>query len=586
MASMDIKIQDHGTVVDGKKQRIMCNHCEKVVSGYSRLKCHLGGIRGDVVPCIKVPADVKEAFGKEVRAKKKGNLTRDVGKLSPPNLPTRRTWSCVSSSTELSVPESFEPSEDENEKRARTGASSRNGGRSFPLNPCTPSVTTKQYSLSTDAQKAIGKFFYETGLDFTASSVRSFHRMMNASTENLHTIDGIPSSEDLKGWILQEVYKEVHADVQSIRESWASTGCSILLDGWQDSRGRNLLHILAACPRGTVYIQSVDITGFDRNISFMLLLLDGVIDDVGVENVLQIVTYTTSPWMAETGKRFMEQHGTVFWTVSDSLCIKLMLERIGRREDVHDTLVKAKTITSFVHSDFFVLKLMRDLTSVHDLVFPSKFNFLIPFLTLENLFVERKNIQKLFCSTFWETSKLASTLEGRKVAKLVADDSFWEGANQVLHATMPLVRGLELLSKNDVPKIAYIYETMDQVKEKIEKNFEGKESCYQPVWDDIDYIWNNYLHSPLHAAGYLLNPYFRYADGFSDDSEVRSGIDACFARLSGNYDRVCSQLLHYEMGDGAFHQGISCALKKSPGSNMYCLHYYGSPLTTKLNMML
>lgn len=56
---------------------------------------------------------------------------------------------------------------------------------------------------------------------------------------------------------------------------------------------------------------------------------------------------------------------------------------------------------------------------------------------------------------------------------------FWVGANMVLKVTMPLVQGLELLSDNDLPQVAYIYETLNQAKECIEENFMCEESSYK-----------------------------------------------------------------------------------------------------------
>ncbi|KAG6767761.1 hypothetical protein POTOM_026647 [Populus tomentosa] len=59
---VSINIHDHGAALDEKKKRVQCNYCGKVLSGFSRLKYHVGGIRGDVVPCEKVAENVRESF--------------------------------------------------------------------------------------------------------------------------------------------------------------------------------------------------------------------------------------------------------------------------------------------------------------------------------------------------------------------------------------------------------------------------------------------------------------------------------------------------------------------------------------------
>lgn len=85
-----VDVHQHGVAVDQKKSKIKCNYCGKVVSGFNRLKHHLGGIRGDVTPCLEAPVRVKEALDAELLDKRNGNLIKEVGKLLHPNLPLKR----------------------------------------------------------------------------------------------------------------------------------------------------------------------------------------------------------------------------------------------------------------------------------------------------------------------------------------------------------------------------------------------------------------------------------------------------------------------------------------------------------------
>ncbi|KAK7842720.1 hypothetical protein CFP56_013477 [Quercus suber] len=85
-----INVHDHGTVVDKKKVRVQCKYCGKVVSGFFRLKCHLGGIRGDVTPCENAPQNVKELFRNKLLERKIESLSKEVDELNNPNLPCKR----------------------------------------------------------------------------------------------------------------------------------------------------------------------------------------------------------------------------------------------------------------------------------------------------------------------------------------------------------------------------------------------------------------------------------------------------------------------------------------------------------------
>lgn len=140
----------------------------------------------------------------------------------------------------------------------------------------------------------------------------------------------------------------------------------------------------------------------------------------------------------------------------------------------------------------------------HDLVKPTKIKSAVPFVTLENIISEKRNITAMFISSAWNNTTRSSTVEGKRVAKLEGDASFWRGAGMVVKLTLPLIRVLCLMHGADKPQMGYIYETIDQVKETIKEGCNSRKSEYMPIWKAIDEIWDGHLHSPLHAAGFTF----------------------------------------------------------------------------------
>ncbi|KAK6779700.1 hypothetical protein RDI58_021884 [Solanum bulbocastanum] len=530
-----IDIHQHGVPVDQKKLKVKCNYCGKVVSGFSRLKQHLGGIRGDVTPCLETPILVKEALEAEILNKKNGNLIKEVGQLQHPNLPLKRNW----------CPRDGEPNKaSESVNKKHNGVNSKVAG------------TSVVDSSSQEISKSIGRFFYEAGVDFDAIRSPSFQSMVKATLSPGKTIK-FPSCQELKGWILQDAVKEMQQYVTDIRNSWASTGCSILLDGWIDSNGRNLINILVYCPRGTIYLRSSDISSFNGNVDAMLLFFEEVLEEVGVETVVQIVTYSTSACMMEVGKKLMEKHKTVFWTVDASHCMEHMLQNFTKIDPIQEALEKAKTLTQFIYSRATALKLLRD-ACPDELVKYSKIRFIVPFLTLENIVSQKDCLIRMFQSSDWRTSIMASTNEGKRISKMVKDESFWSEALMTVKATIPLVEVIKLLDGTNKPQVGFIYDTLDQAKETIKKEFQDKKSLYAKFWTAIDDIWDKYLHSHLHAAGYFLNPTLFYSSDFYTDVEVSCGLCCCVVRMAEDrhiQDLITLQIDEYRMGRGTFHFG-------------------------------
>ncbi|MCL7051680.1 hypothetical protein MKW94_021792 [Papaver nudicaule] len=409
---------------------------------------------------------------------------------------------------------------------------------------------------SKQTQRCIGRFFFENGIDFSAANSPSFQKMIHSLVGGGSTAYKVPSSDDLKGWILKGELKAMREQVLEVVCSWESTGCSILLDGWTNVEGRIMINFVVDSPRGPIFIKSADCSDSIGDVDAMVSLLSGVIEEVGVQNVVQIITYTTAGSMRAVGKQMTAKYKSIFWTVCASHCIGLMLEKIGMLSTESRVLSKAKTITKFIYSHETALKLMRKHTGGFDIVSSSRIRSMVPFLILERIESQKKYLRKMFISPEWKDSTLASTANGKMVADLVIGDSFWTEAEMVLKASVPLIRALHLLNGGDSkPQLGYIYETMDQLKETIKEEYEGTKTMYQPLWTVIDGIWDNQLHSSIHSAGYYLNPGLFYFDDFHADPEVAAGLFCCIVRIVDDkreQDLITSQFNEYRKASGAF----------------------------------
>ena len=127
------------------------------------------------------------------------------------------------------------------------------------------------------------------------------------------------------------------------------------------------------------------------------------------------------------------------------------------------------------------------------------------------------------------------------------------------------------------PVMGYIYESMDLAKEAIKAKYQNDETKYMPLWDIINERWDKQVHSPLHAAGYFLNPtYFYDKTKFSEDGEVGRGLMTCIERMNpdqGVQSRITSQLQDYRTPSKlfAFTNAIRERTKMLPGILYYVL---------------
>ncbi|XP_026403861.1 uncharacterized protein LOC113299129 isoform X2 [Papaver somniferum] len=558
-------VHDHCTVVEKVNNRVTltCNYCGKTVSCYSRLKKHLAGTGGDVSPCIDVPENIK------VQMRNSLPMNREVLQLFKSCSLLKKT-SDSSDSLEQSSNNVDESIQSNLLRKRKHSSIIEYSGLEHEVEVLQvvhyPEILNKlkkeeeeeaEDDSSTQIQRCIGRFFFENSIDFNAANSASFKKMIHALGGRGSTTYKVPNCDDLKGCILEEELKAMREHVLEVVCSWRSTGCSILLDGWTDEKGRYMINFVIDCPRGPIYMKSVHFSDSVADVDAMVSLLSGVIEHIGVQNVVQIVTYTTGGSMEAVGKQMTEKYKSVFWTVCASHCIGLMLEEIGMLRTGSRVLGKAKAITKFIYSHETVLKLMRKHTRGFNLVTSSRIRSMVPFLILERIKSQKKNLMEMFISPEWKNSTLASTADGLMVSGLVTGEpSFWTETEMLLKATIPLIRALHLLNGGDSrPQLGYIYETMDQVKETIKKEYKGRKTECQIFWTVIDGIWDNQLHSSIHSAGYFLNPGLYYLDDFYVDAEVAAGLFCCIVRMVGDkreQDLVTSQVNEYRRASGAF----------------------------------
>ena len=154
-------------------------------------------------------------------------------------------------------------------------------------------------------------------------------------------------------------------------------------------------------------------------------LLDEIIQEVGEQNVVQVITNNASNYVL--ARKILEsKYKTIFWTPCAAHCIDLMLEGIGKVDWVKNTIAHAKCITKYIYNHSWVLTLMREKTEGKELVRPAITRFATHFLTLQCLNSQQENLQKMFSFDDWTESRWAHRQDGKDTKKKVFDNYFWK----------------------------------------------------------------------------------------------------------------------------------------------------------------
>ena len=99
-----------------------------------------------------------------------------------------------------------------------------------------------------------------------------------------------PSSEKLRTTLLVKAKKEVDKILLPVKKSWISSSVSIVSDGWTNTTRYPLINFMVSSHNGSVLLKAVDSLEKYKDAQYMGELFIKVIEEVGVDNCVQIIT--------------------------------------------------------------------------------------------------------------------------------------------------------------------------------------------------------------------------------------------------------------------------------------------------------
>ncbi|GAU30497.1 hypothetical protein TSUD_18770 [Trifolium subterraneum] len=143
---------------------------------------------------------------------------------------------------------------------------------------------------------------------------------------------GIPGNTEICKDVPPEWVVDVKKQIEEYRSYWKDTGCTLMADGWTDRCRRTLINFLVYCPKGTVFIKSVDASQHSKTADMLFKLFKEVVLYVGPENVVQFVTDNAANYVA-AGRLLENEFPKLYWSPCAAHYINLMLQDMGKLEE-------------------------------------------------------------------------------------------------------------------------------------------------------------------------------------------------------------------------------------------------------------
>jgi hypothetical protein len=216
---------------------------------------------------------------------------------------------------------------------------------------------------------------------------------------------------------------------------------------------------------GSVFLKAVDALGKYKDAQYMGELFIKVIEDVGVDSCVQIIT-DNAPVCKVVGIIVEAKYPQIFWTPCIVHSLNLALKSIASDVTWIGTLIDdARHIRNFVQNHTNALTIYKQYTHL-SLLKIADTRFASSFIMLKRLREVKAALGSMVISEFWSFWRKTDQASSKKVKDTVLDDAWWERVDLTIKIMEPIISLLRF-ADTDKPILGEVYEGWDSMIESM-----------------------------------------------------------------------------------------------------------------------
>lgn len=213
-----------------------------------------------------------------------------------------------------------------------------------------------------------------------------------------------PPLRDLRESLLGEEYARTKSLLGEREAEKVKNGCSVMTDAWLDRKRRSIMNLCTKCADGSSFVSSKEMSDVSHTSEVIFELVDKAIEDIGLDDVVQVVTDNASNNMGAK-KLLLEKRPNIFWSSCATHTINLMLQGIGNMPRFKKVIDQAKAFTIFVYGHTRTLECLRHFTKGREIIRPGVTRFASAFLTLNSILEKKDQLRNMVVHNRWDTLK-------------------------------------------------------------------------------------------------------------------------------------------------------------------------------------
>ncbi|KAM0926848.1 hypothetical protein ACQ4PT_003028 [Festuca glaucescens] len=421
----------------GGNAKFRCKFCNKVYPGsYTRVRPHLLQItKKDVGTCDKIPHSSFEQICKEDRAAAQlleHGATRHTIPLPPydASAPTRKR-------KQTAIAESFNA------------------------------------EVRQQADAHLARMFYTAGLPFNLARNPNFRAAITFIANN--SLGGYvpPGYNSLRTTLLDQEKKHIQRSLEPIKSTWPYKGVSIATDGWSDPQRRPILNFMAVTEGGPMFLKAIDTEGEEKKKEYIFEKLQEVIEEVGVDCVVQVVTDNAANCKA-AGLMIEAKYKNIFWTPCIVHTLNLALKNIcdpknNEGDNFYLWFIKkasddASFIKNFIMNHSMRLSMFNEFSKLKFLQI-AETRFASVVIMFKRFLLLKDALVQMVVHPNWAAYREDDVAKSQRVKDHVLNDVWWDNIAYIVSFTEPIYAMIRL-ADTDKPCLHLIYEMWDSMIEK------------------------------------------------------------------------------------------------------------------------
>ncbi|KAG8389162.1 hypothetical protein BUALT_Bualt02G0200400 [Buddleja alternifolia] len=332
-----------------------------------------------------------------------------------------------------------------------------------------------------------------------------------------------PGYNALRTKLLDKEKENTESQLEATRSTWRTRGVTLVCDGWTDPQRRPLINFIAINENGPMFVRAVNCQGEYNDKWFISHLIKEVIIQVGVANVVQVVT-DNAPVCRAAGLLVEQTYPHIFWTPCVVHTLNLAMKNICAAKNTEANEVTyeechritqvsglAVMIRNFIMNHSMRLSMFNEFSKLK-LLAVADTRFVASIVILKRFRLLKSQMQSMVISERWSDYRDDDVAKARLVKEKLLDDMWWDQINYILSFTEPIYKMLRLCD-TDQPSLHLVFEMWDTMIMKVkasiyrhekEKDFE-ESSFWSVVKKILEDRWSK-SNTPLHCLAYSLNP--------------------------------------------------------------------------------